>query len=163
MGFGDLKSDSGLKALNDYLADKSYIEGFQPSAADSVVYGAISSAPKSQFVHALRWYNHIKSYGKDTAGFPGVPKALTEYGPVSAGGKAAKKDDDDDDDFDLFGSDDEDDEEAERIKQERLDAYAKKKQAKPGPIAKSSILLDVRGQLILGDNFLEINFLQNLL
>merc|ERR1712064_202333 len=131
MGFGDLKSDSGIKALNDYLADKSYIEGFQASAADSVVYGAISSAPKAQFVHALRWYNHIKSYGKETAGFPGVPKALTEYGPVAdAGGKAAKKD--------------EEDEEAERVKQERLDAYAKKKQAKPGVIAKSSILLDVK-------------------
>ncbi|XP_043549259.1 elongation factor 1-beta isoform X2 [Chiloscyllium plagiosum] len=27
MGFGDLKSPSGLKVLNDYLADRSYIEG----------------------------------------------------------------------------------------------------------------------------------------
>lgn len=51
-------------------------------------------------------------------------------------------DDDDDDDIDLFGSDD--DEEAERIKQERLDAYAAKKAKKPALIAKSSILLDVK-------------------
>ena len=27
MGFGDLKSDVGVTALNEYLADKSYIEG----------------------------------------------------------------------------------------------------------------------------------------
>uniref|UniRef100_A0A2K5MFH0 Translation elongation factor EF1B beta/delta subunit guanine nucleotide exchange domain-containing protein n=1 Tax=Cercocebus atys TaxID=9531 RepID=A0A2K5MFH0_CERAT len=27
MGFGDLKSPTGLQVLNDYLADKSYIEG----------------------------------------------------------------------------------------------------------------------------------------
>ena len=27
MGFGDLKSASGLKALDDFLADHSYIEG----------------------------------------------------------------------------------------------------------------------------------------
>lgn len=27
MGFGDLKSRSGLEALNKYLEDKSYIEG----------------------------------------------------------------------------------------------------------------------------------------
>jgi hypothetical protein len=27
MGFGDLKTSAGLSALNDYLADKSYIEG----------------------------------------------------------------------------------------------------------------------------------------
>ncbi|XP_054452208.1 eukaryotic translation elongation factor 1 delta a (guanine nucleotide exchange protein) isoform X2 [Anoplopoma fimbria] len=52
-------------------------------------------------------------------------------------------DDDDDDDIDLFGSD-EDDDEAERIKQERLDAYAAKKSKKPTLIAKSSILLDVK-------------------
>uniref|UniRef100_A0A665WDI2 Eukaryotic translation elongation factor 1 delta a (guanine nucleotide exchange protein) n=2 Tax=Echeneis naucrates TaxID=173247 RepID=A0A665WDI2_ECHNA len=52
-------------------------------------------------------------------------------------------DDDDDDDIDLFGSDEED-EEAERLKQERLDAYAAKKAKKPTLIAKSSILLDVK-------------------
>ena len=28
MGFGDLKTDSGLQSLNDYLKDKSYIEGY---------------------------------------------------------------------------------------------------------------------------------------
>lgn len=28
MGFGDLKSPAGLQVLNDYLADKSYIEGW---------------------------------------------------------------------------------------------------------------------------------------
>uniref|UniRef100_A0A3B4XU80 Eukaryotic translation elongation factor 1 delta a (guanine nucleotide exchange protein) n=1 Tax=Seriola lalandi dorsalis TaxID=1841481 RepID=A0A3B4XU80_SERLL len=52
-------------------------------------------------------------------------------------------DDDDDDDIDLFGSDEED-EEAERLKQERLEAYAAKKAKKPTLIAKSSILLDVK-------------------
>nr|XP_053653117.1 elongation factor 1-delta-like isoform X2 [Cherax quadricarinatus] len=51
---------------------------------------------------------------------------------------------DDDDDVDLFGSDDEDDAEAERIKEERLKAYAEKKAKKPGPIAKSSVLLDCK-------------------
>lgn len=28
MGFGDLKAKAGQQALNDYLADKSYIEGY---------------------------------------------------------------------------------------------------------------------------------------
>lgn len=40
---------------------------------------------------------------------------------------AAAKDDDDDDDIDLFGDDEEDDAEAERIKAERVAAYAAKK------------------------------------
>lgn len=28
MGFGDLKTPAGLKVLNEFLADKSYIEGW---------------------------------------------------------------------------------------------------------------------------------------
>uniref|UniRef100_A0A158Q7M3 DUF2431 domain-containing protein n=1 Tax=Elaeophora elaphi TaxID=1147741 RepID=A0A158Q7M3_9BILA len=49
------------------------------------------------------------------------------------------------DDFDLFGSsDEEEDTEKERIKQERLKAYAEKKAKKPECIAKSSIILDVK-------------------
>lgn len=49
------------------------------------------------------------------------------------------------DDFDLFGSSDEEkDEEKEMIKQQRLKAYAEKKAKKPGTIAKSSVILDVK-------------------
>ncbi|XP_040204380.1 elongation factor 1-delta-like [Rana temporaria] len=55
-----------------------------------------------------------------------------------------EEEDDDDDDIDLFGSDDEEDAEAERIREERLKQYAEKKSKKPGLIAKSSILLDVK-------------------
>ncbi|XP_046884402.1 eukaryotic translation elongation factor 1 delta a (guanine nucleotide exchange protein) isoform X2 [Hypomesus transpacificus] len=58
--------------------------------------------------------------------------------------KAAQNGDDDDDDMDLFGSDEEEDAEAERIKEERVAAYAAKKSKKPALIAKSSILLDVK-------------------
>lgn len=43
----------------------------------------------------------------------------------------------------MFGSDEED-EEADKIKEERLKAYAEKKSKKPALIAKSSILLDVK-------------------
>jgi len=50
-----------------------------------------------------------------------------------------------DDDVDLFGSDDEEeDAEAARIREERLKAYAEKKSKKAGPIAKSSVLIDVK-------------------
>jgi len=48
-------------------------------------------------------------------------------------------------DVDLFGSDDEqEDEEKARVREERLKAYADKKKAKPGLIAKSSVILDVK-------------------
>ncbi|XP_076062266.1 elongation factor 1-beta [Oratosquilla oratoria] len=135
--FGDLKSDSGVKALNDYLADRSYIEGHTATKSDTGVYDAIGKAPASRYTHALRWYTHIDSYGAQRSSFPGECKDF--------GCKAAPaQDDDDDDDVDLFGSDDEEDAEAERVRQERLAAYAEKKAKKPGPIAKSQIMLDVK-------------------
>ncbi|KAM6919581.1 eukaryotic translation elongation factor 1 delta a (guanine nucleotide exchange protein) isoform 1-T2 [Lycodopsis pacificus] len=79
------------------------------------------------------------------AGLEKSPAAVTcaKAAPVKQVKVENGDDDDDDDDVDLFGSD-EDDEEAERIKQERLDAYAAKKSKKPTLIAKSSILLDVK-------------------
>ena len=57
----------------------------------------------------------------------------------------------------MFGSDDEEDEEAEKIKQERVAAYAAKKSKKPALIAKSSVLLgrarsDLDGWLFPGDD-----------
>lgn len=137
MSFGDLKSESGVKALNDHLQDKSYIEGYTPSQADVETFKALGKAPSSNFPHALRWYNHIKSFGDDTKSFPGTKAA------AAAPTKPAAPAKDDDDDLDLFGSDEED-EEAEKIKQERLKAYSEKKSKKPALIAKSSIVLDVK-------------------
>merc|ERR1712236_200617 len=136
--FGDLKTPAGVKALDAFLADHSYIEGFVPSQADTQVYEALGSAPKDG--HALRWYNHIKSFG---AGMKQFAKASAGFKLGAAPAAAAK--DDDDDDVDLFGSsDEEDDEEKKRITEERLKAYHEKKAKKPQVIAKTSVLLDVK-------------------
>ena len=35
---------------------------FVPSQADAVVFAALSGAPDSALVHALRWFNQINSY-----------------------------------------------------------------------------------------------------
>merc|ERR1711942_433917 len=141
--FGDLKSAAGVKALDEFLAEHSYIEGFVPSQADTAVYKALSGAPKSDTPHALRWYNHIKSFAAGMDQFPKASKDASAY--VSGGGAAASKDDDDDDDVDLFGSDEEeDDEEKKRITWERLKAYHEKKAKKPKVIAKTSVLFDVK-------------------
>merc|ERR1711953_803273 len=140
--FGDLKSAAGVKALNEFLAEHSYIEGFVPSQADTAVFKALSGAPKSDTAHALRWYNHIKSFAAGMDQFAKASKDASAY--VSGGGAAASKDDDDDD-VDLFGSDEEsDDEEKKRITEERLKAYHEKKSKKPKVIAKTSVLFDVK-------------------
>merc|ERR1712142_1359495 len=135
--FGDLKSAAGVKALNEFLAEHSYIEGFVPSQADTAVFEALAGAPKSDTPHALRWYDHIKSFAAGMKQFPKAEKDASSY--VSGAAAAAA------DDVDLFGSDEEeDDEEKKRITEERLKAYAEKKAKKPALIAKTSVLLDVK-------------------
>lgn len=89
-----------------------------------------------KFANVSRWYRHIASFTtQERSAWTG--SAL----PQVSGAKTTTAADDDD--VDLFGSDEED-EEAEKIKEERLKAYAEKKSKKPALIAKSSILLDVK-------------------
>jgi len=55
------------------------------------------------------------------------------------------KEEDSDDDVDLFGSEDEEESaEAQKAREAVLKQYADKKSKKPGPIAKSSVLLDCK-------------------
>ncbi|KAM9801289.1 elongation factor 1-beta-like [Neosynchiropus ocellatus] len=136
--FGDMSSAAGLKALDDFLADKSYVEGFVASQADVELLESIPSIPSSSFSHLLRWYGHIKSYQRERANLPAAQKRLV-LPAISTNGS------DDEDDLDLFGSDDDaESAEAERLKEQRLAMYAAKKSKKPAIIAKSSILLDVK-------------------
>ncbi|XP_064614140.1 elongation factor 1-beta-like [Liolophura sinensis] len=148
MGFGDLKSNQGLQALNSYLEDRSYIEGYVPSQADAVVFDALSSAPPANLMHALRWYNHIKSYGSEKSSFPGQKKDVSAYGSAAANnasGDAGDDGDDDDDDFDLFGDDADAEAAQQKLREERkAEAEAKKAGGKKGVIAKSSVVLYVK-------------------
>ncbi|KAK2429165.1 Mitosis inhibitor protein kinase wee1 [Trifolium repens] len=57
--FYNLKSESGLKKLNEYLLTRSYITGYQASKDDITVYAALPSVPSSEFVNVARWYKHI--------------------------------------------------------------------------------------------------------
>ncbi|XP_014770941.1 elongation factor 1-beta [Octopus bimaculoides] len=148
MGFGDLKTDAGLKSLNEYMSTRSYVEGYEPSQADSVVFGGLSTSPPANYCHAKRWFEHIKSFKTQIAKFPGVKKTLDSYGTATTASKCkpaddSDDDDDDDDDLDLFGSD-EDDEERQKEHKKRIEEYNLKKSKKPAIIAKSNIILDVK-------------------
>ncbi|XP_029964762.1 phenylalanine--tRNA ligase beta subunit [Salarias fasciatus] len=137
--FGDMSTQAGLKALNDFLADKSYVEGFVASLADVGVFDAIPTPPPPTFSHLRRWYSHIKSFGAERGNLPSSKRQFVlPAAPVPSASE-------DDDDIDLFGSDDETESvEAARIKEQRLAEYAAKKAKKPALIAKSSIMLDVK-------------------
>ncbi|KAI8849242.1 hypothetical protein BC829DRAFT_427538 [Chytridium lagenaria] len=142
MGFTNLDKDAGLAVLNSYLEERSYIEGYTPSQADVAVFEALKGAPDAaKYPHAARWYTHIAAHGGKAAKFPGTKKAASAYGPAEAAAPAEE----DENDIDLFGSDDEE-EDAEKaaLVAQRLKEYNAKKAAKPKPVAKSLVVLDVK-------------------
>lgn len=71
--------------------------------------------------------SRIKSLEASKTGTQAEAPKPSAAQPAAKAPAAKAAEEDDDDDVDLFGSDDEEDEEAERIKQERVAAYAAKK------------------------------------
>nr|ABR27968.1 putative elongation factor 1 beta [Triatoma infestans] len=145
MTISDLKSEKGVKEFDNYIADRSYVDGYVASQADIAVLESFAKAPTDETPHAKRWYSHINSISETVrTKLPGQKKIPSIFGSSanSAPPKAAAAADDDD--VDLFGSDDEEDAEAARIREERLKAYADKKSKKPALIAKSSVILEVK-------------------
>eukprot|EP01098_Paradermamoeba_levis_P016776 TRINITY_DN9283_c0_g1_i1.p1 TRINITY_DN9283_c0_g1~~TRINITY_DN9283_c0_g1_i1.p1 ORF type:complete len:233 (-),score=83.74 TRINITY_DN9283_c0_g1_i1:73-720(-) len=134
--FDKLDSAEGLEALNKYLVDYSYIEGYVLSAADFEHHAAAGSAPDSKkYPHAARWFSHISSFSEEERAHFGAPAA-----PAQKQEKKAN-----DDDFDLFGEDAEADaaHEAE-IERRAEEQMKKKKESGKMVVAKSTIVLDVK-------------------
>lgn len=139
-------SEENLSLLNRYLADHSYIEGFEASQADLAIIEAISceQACCSKYPHIARWCKHIKALQAASIAFPGTKKTLADYSTTIFATCAAKAETKAEEDIDLFGSDEEDDEEEAKAKAQRLAEYQAKKAKKPAVIAKSSVVLDVK-------------------
>ncbi|KAI9300236.1 hypothetical protein BJ944DRAFT_30572 [Cunninghamella echinulata] len=124
--------ESGLanKILNGFFENVSYVKG-DASDADKAVFEALPEGPDATaYPHLARWYKHIAAVQGLTAKAAAAPAAAAE---------------EDDDDVDFFGSDDEEvDEEAEKIKAQRIAEYNAKKAAKPKPVAKTTVTLEVK-------------------
>ncbi|KAJ8655826.1 hypothetical protein O0I10_008490 [Lichtheimia ornata] len=127
-----LETPLAFKLLNGFFENASYVKGVEASDADKAVFEALPEGPsETAYPHLARWYKHI-------AAVQGLTAKAASAAPAAA---AAEEDDD----IDLFGSDDEEvDEEAERIKAQRLAEYNAKKAAKPKPIAKTTVTLEVK-------------------
>ncbi|KAL2507076.1 Elongation factor 1-beta 1 [Forsythia ovata] len=140
--FSDLHTESGLKALNDFLSGKSYISGDQLTKDDIKVYAAVLEKPSGElYPNTSQWYESVSS--KLAASFPGKAvgvriggqAAPAEAAPVKEAKESAG---DDDDDLDLFG--DETEEETKAAEQREVAKTSSKKKES----GKSSVLLDVK-------------------
>jgi elongation factor 1-beta len=113
-----------------------------------VTFKAFSGAPDAEkYPNVARWYKHIASYESEFSTLPGdSSKAYTTYGPESTELPTNPKDKpEEDDDMDLFGSDEEEEDPSVVAEREaRLAEYKKKKEAKPKPVAKSIVTLEVK-------------------
>jgi len=146
MAFSDVSSAKGLKELNDFLADNSFISGYQPSQGDVGVFKALGKAPAETSANVLRWYKNIASYSDaERTSWGGQACPLKAGAKTTTSPAPASKPKEDDDDLDLFGSDDEaESADAAAEREKRVAEYAAKKSKKPALIAKSSIIMDVK-------------------
>ncbi|KAL3133394.1 hypothetical protein ABBQ38_007262 [Trebouxia sp. C0009 RCD-2024] len=163
LSFPDLSKAEGLKALNDHLAPRSYIDGFNASKDDLIVFTQLQKAPDaSQYPHASRWYNHINKRLQDSfegfssgkgvkvaggaAAAPSSSSSQTAAAAPTASKATADDDDsnsDDDEELDLFGEMTEEEKEAKAKKDAVIEA-AKKRGQEKAKLTKSMIILDVK-------------------
>jgi elongation factor 1-beta len=120
-------------------AKKLTLASYAPSADDFALLDKLSAAPNAKNGNVLRWWNHISSFAEERA-------SIVSAAPAASRAAPAKVEEEDDDDIDLFGDDD--DEEAEKIREEMIEQRAQEQLAKNAlkdkPVAKSSILFDVK-------------------
>ena len=139
----DVANASDLKKLNDFLETNSYLSGCTlPGQEDAIVLKCIKEAPcMNTYPAAFAWWfslvlftDAVKAeWGKSTCNKKDNNNTKKECNE--------KKPAEEDDDLDLFGDDD--GEEAKKV-QEELKAQMKKP-AKKVPVAKSSVVLDIKG------------------
>jgi elongation factor 1-beta len=153
-----------LEKLNQFLADKSYCEGYTPSQADVAAFATIgNNVETARYPHVVRWQSHIASFSpaqrskwggkapvvaapeeaKQDKNAAAKPEAKPEAKPAAAAAAAA---DDSESDFNL--SDDDDDEETKKMLAEKAAAtraVQARQQAKAEKgTAKSDIAFDVK-------------------
>ena len=106
-------------AFNGFMSSRSYVEGYQFSAADSEVFAKVVGCPnKQKCAHAYRWFIHIAAL-QGVRGLAFAPVAASAAAPAAKKEDKKKKEkaapkaapvEESDDDFDVFGDEDSDDE-----------------------------------------------------
>jgi elongation factor 1-beta len=132
--FTGLATPAGLGKLNSFLANESYIAGYQATQADLDLHKQIKpdSFDHHKFAHLARWYKHVATFTAEEVA------AHTSAAPKKEAAAPAAEDD-----FDVFGEMTED-EAAKKAENEKKAADEKAAKKKPAVIGRSTIILDVK-------------------
>ncbi|KAK1938209.1 Elongation factor 1-beta [Phytophthora citrophthora] len=146
MTFDNLDQDAGLKKLNGFLTNRSYIEGYKFSSADAELFHKFTAVPDAaKFANVYRWYVHAAA----KLGLRAIlvtKKAAAAPKAAAPAKKAAPAEEEEDDDDDLFGDDDdeEDDEAAKALAAKRAEAAKAAKKEKKKPVERSQVVIEVK-------------------
>ncbi|KAM1584504.1 hypothetical protein ACFX13_043647 [Malus domestica] len=155
--FSDLYTDAGLKALDEFLAGKSYISGEKLTLDDIKVYAAVLEKPADSFANVSKWYDAVSFQLAST--FPGKAAGVrvsSGKAGTAAPVPAAAAGGDDDDDLDLFGDETEEDKKAVRcVEMEGLFWDASKLVSVGYGIKKLQIMLTIVDDLVSVDDLIE--------
>ncbi|CAH0475068.1 unnamed protein product [Peronospora belbahrii] len=144
--FENLDQDTGLKKLNGFLTNRSYIEGYKFSSADTVVLQQFSAVPDAaKFANVYRWYVHVAAkLGLRSILGTKTVNASSSSAAASKKTVAKKDEDEEEDDDDLFGDDDEDDEATKALAAKRAEAAKSAKKEKKKPVERSQVVIEVK-------------------
>jgi len=114
--FKNLPSAAGLTELNNYLATRSFVDGYKPTQADVKVATQLSiNVDSESYPHVSRWLSHILSFSiEQRSAWTGTKSSAAPLEEKSSK-KAAAADDSDDDFMTSLSDDDEDDDAAAAI------------------------------------------------
>lgn len=70
MEIPDLTKEEGLRFIDTHLKDKSYIGGYNPSKADTLVWDKLKKCPCDNFENVYRWYKHFATFGAERNSLP---------------------------------------------------------------------------------------------
>ena len=65
MKFPDPSTIEGLVHLDNYLLDKSYMVGVEPTQADVEIFEKVSQNSVKKYENVSRWFSHMKSLSSE--------------------------------------------------------------------------------------------------
>lgn len=145
-----------MKALDAYLATRSYLTGYTATSDDVACFTVVASSPDAKkFVNAFRWYKHVAAFtdaerkafpaGRDeitiTTAAAAAPASPAKASPAKPAAAAKEEEEEDDD---LFGSDTEEDRIREEARKAKVAAARAGKPEKEKPKQRSLIVFELK-------------------